>query len=151
MFDGACRKVVDVYRRNKRPQYSQPFPAVHAEYREKYGGNQYSSHRAPTVERVEQAHGRLLIVKGTCLHNGAAEHFDQSASHGVYDHTAQDSGKRIRQKIRQKRKTDQPGRGADFGSHDGYTVSDPVHKFCTEEVHQKLGKEKTGGNESDIA
>lgn len=103
--------------------------------------------RSPTVERMEQAHGGLLILKGACLHNRATEHLDQPAAYSIQDYAAENPRKRIRQNLRQDR---QPGRGTGLRSHNAHPVPYPVHKPGTEQIHQKLRKEKTGGDQSDI-
>ena len=113
-----------------------------AKCRQEGGGQQHQSHMAPAVKGMEQAHGRFFILKGTGLHNRAAEHFDQSASDRIQDYAAKNSHKRIRQEIRQKRQSDEPGGGTRLGGHNTYTISNPVHEFGTKQIHQKLCKEK---------
>ena len=63
---------------------------------------------------VEQAHDRLFVGKGAGLHNGAAQYLDEPASDGVDNNARDNARKRIGKEVRQKGKSDQTCRRAQF-------------------------------------
>ena len=128
MYNRAYGEVADVVKRNHRPGAGQYFPAADAENREKERGQQDDAHRAPAVERVQQAHGGLFVLEGARLHDGTAQHLDQAAADGINDGAQEDAGKRVGQELRQKGEARQPGGGAHLRGHGASAVSDTVRK-----------------------
>ena len=99
---------------------------------------------------MQQAHHAAFILKWTCLNDGAAEHFDQSAPNGVDDHTQQNAGKGLWTNVRDKGQHGKSQPGSDLGDDDALSVSDPVHKLCTKKIHDQLRYIKRERNEGNI-
>ena len=151
MFDWTSSKIIDIYGRNKCPQNSQPFPAVRAKYRKKQGGDHNGSYRSPTIKRVKQAHRRLFVVKWTCLHNRTAKHFNQTASDCIHNNTQDHSDKRFRQKIRQKRQTNESRCRTNLRSNNTDSIPYFIHKLCAKQIYQQLCKEKAGRDQCNFS
>jgi len=104
---------------------------------------------APAVKGMEKAHGGFFVVGGTGLHDGADQHFDQSAAHGVNDDTGHQPHKRSGKKLRQKGQPHKPRPGADMGDDDGDAVPDPVDKGRGDQVDHKLQAKIKGHKKGD--
>ena len=98
---------------------------------------------------MQQAHPARLVVQGAGFHNGADQHFDEAAAHGVDHHRRQDAPKGIGQAVGQHGQQRQPRGRRAVGQHHGGAVAQAVHKAGRRQVHQKLGEEKHRGDQSD--
>ena len=85
-------------------------------------------HVAPAIERVEQAHGLLLVVERARLHHRADQHLQQSAAHGIYSHRQQDAQEGAGHKFRQNSQQNQSGGAEGVSQHHGCPVTDAVHE-----------------------
>ena len=99
---------------------------------------------------MQQAHDRLLVVKGAGFHNGTAQHLNQAAAHRVNNDAEQDACKGVGNPLRKKGKTDEPQGGKQFRSHDALSVADPVHKLCAKYIYNQLCQEKGRGDQRDL-
>ena len=88
---------------------------LNAKDAEEHRGQQHNPHVSPAVEGVKQAHGLLLMLGGACLQNGADQHLDQSAAHGINAHRNQDACKGVGQHFRQDGQQHQPQGGHGVG------------------------------------
>ena len=113
-LDGAGGEVVNVIQRNQGPDAGQPFPVLNAEHGEKQRGQQDDADGSPAVEGVQQAHDRILVVKGAGLHDGAGQHLDQAAADGIEDDADHDADKRVGEAFRQEGQARQPEAGGDL-------------------------------------
>lgn len=104
---------------------------------------------SPAVKGVQQAHGSFLVVGGAGLHNGADQHFDQTAAHGINDDAGHQPHKRGGEKFGQEGQPDQPCARADMSDDDGYTVTDFINKCRGYQVDHELQAKVKGHKEGD--
>ena len=90
------------------------------------------------------------MLKRASLNNGAHQHFYQSASHRIDDHTDQYSGKWAGEQVWQDRQTDQPHPGQKLGDHNAFSIPYVIHDRCTKDIYHYLRNIKHGRNQSDF-
>ena len=100
---------------------------------------------------MQQAHHRVLVVKGTGLHDGAHQDLDQAAADGVNHHADQDADEGVPEQVRNKGQACQAQAGGNLRHDDTAPVADGVHKLRAEHVHQQLGQEERRGDQGNLA
>ena len=143
-------KIKTVKKWHQRPDKGQYPPVSNSGHPEKHGGGHDHQHMSPAVEGVQQAHGRLLALRGARLHDRADHHLDQSAARRVQQHRPQKSQVGVRRQLRQN---PQPGHapGAEqVGQYNGPPVPDPVHKPGGQKIHQQLDRKVHGHQQGDL-
>ena len=64
---------------------------------------------SPAIERMEHTHRFFFVFGRKCFYHGAYQNFQEPSAYGVYPDGNEKTGKRIRQKFRQERETDESG------------------------------------------
>ena len=99
---------------------------------------------------MQEAHDRLLTVKGAGFHNGTAQHLDQTTAHCVNNGAEQDACEGVGNPLRKKGQADEPQGGKQFRCYDALSVADPVHKLRAQHIHNELCQEKDRGDQRDL-
>lgn len=87
---------------------------------------------------MEQAHHAVLVLEGAGFHDGADQHFDEAAAHGIQHHRNEDAHKRQGQQVGQNGHQGQPRRRQDLGDHHTGAVADLISKPGGRQVNEQL-------------
>ena len=151
-LDGIERRAGEentIGQRDKRPQKGHDLPLFDAENSEKRRGQQHDGHMAPAVERVQEAHVALLVVRRAGLHDRADQHLEEPAAQRVDGHGGRQPGRGIRKYIRQDRQQHEPRRGERVREQDRRAVADAVKKPGRQQIDAQLDAEIHGDEQRD--
>lgn len=94
---------------------------------------------------MKQAHHGVLVIKGTGLHNGTAQHFHQAAANGIQNDAQDHTDERITQHLRQKSQSGQSQRRGDLRPDNRPAVANLVYIPGAESVHDQLRQKNAVG------
>ena len=106
-------------------------------------------HMAPAVERVQEAHVALLVVRRAGLHDRADQHLEEPAAQRIDGDGGRQPGRGIRKHIRQDRQQHEPRRGERVREQDRRAVADAVKKPGRQQIDAQLDAEIHGDEQRD--
>ena len=89
------------------------------------------------------------MVRRQSLNNGADQHLNQSAAHGI-DRHRQKQPRIGRQQARQHPQSHQTGRTQDMGRHNAGLIAQTLRIPCRQHIHQNLDTKVVGHQESNL-
>lgn len=104
---------------------------------------------APAVERVQEAHVALLVVRRAGLHDRADQHLEEPAAQRIDGDGGRQPGRGIRKHIRQDRQQHEPRRGERVREQDRRAVADAVKKPGRQQIDAQLDAEIHGDEQRD--
>ena len=137
-------------KRTQSPKSREISPGINARCHKEQGGEDYHAHVPPTVEGVEKAHGRFLILTGTGLHNGAYDNLQDTAAHCVERHTDKDACVGVGKKKRKPGKACKTKGGDNEGCDSHCPVSHFFYDSRCQEIYEDLDAEIHGDQQADL-
>jgi len=104
----------------------------------------------PTVKRMQKTHRSSLSLCRTRFYNRTDQHLDQSASNCITKYCQKQSCIRIRKNGRKHCQSHQANCSENMCCHHTVAVSDLVHIFCGQQIHDQLHPKIKGYQKCDL-
>ena len=99
---------------------------------------------------MQQAHGPVLVLRGAGFHDGADEHFQQAAAHGIDDGGDEQAYIGIGHGVRQPGHQHKPKARKSMGQNRARAVADAVDKDHGSRIYAELQEEIEGHQQSNL-